>query len=70
LVELGIESVGSGTVDQVGLIHVNNQPGVMELHETLKEAMDLPEEAILTEFTPGLSVHTGSGVIAFGLVTK
>ena len=70
LIELGLESVGGRTIERVGLIHVNNKPGVLELHELLEEAMDLPDEAILAEFTPGLSVHTGSGVIAFGLTTK
>ena len=70
LVELGLESAAGNPIDHVGLIHVNNQAGVLELHASLKEVLDLPEEAIVAEFTPGLSVHTGSGVIAFGLVTK
>ena len=70
LVELGLESAAGNPIDRVGLIHVNNQAGVLELHESLKEVLDLPEGAILAEFSPGLSVHTGSGVIAFGLVTK
>ena len=70
LVELGNESVAGNEIDRVGLIHVNNQPGVMELHESLKSALAMPDEALLAEFTPGLSVHTGSGVIAFCLITK
>lgn len=70
LVALGVESVGEKSIDRLGLIHVNNEPGVLKLHESLREVLDLPEEPILAEFTPGLSVHTGSGVIGFVLVTK
>ncbi len=70
LVDLGIESTAGKPIHRVGLIHVNNEPGVLTLYESLKEALALPEEMILTEFTPGLSVHTGSGVIAFALITE
>ena len=70
LVELGVESTAGKPIDRVGLIHVNNEPGVLSLYELLKETLDLPEDKIVTEFTPGLSVHTGSGVIAFALITK
>ena len=70
LVALGVESVGEKSIDRLGLIHVNNEPGVLKLHESLEEVLDLPEEPILAEFTPGLSVHTGSGVIGFVLITK
>lgn len=69
LVELGIESTKDKPITRVGLVHVNNEPGVLSLFESLKDVMDLPEDPIVAEFTPGLSVHTGSGVIAFVLVT-
>lgn len=70
LVELGIENVDGKPIERVGLVHVNNESGVLNLGDSLKEAMALPEESIVAEFTPGLSVHTGSGVIAFVLVTQ
>lgn len=70
LVDLGVESTAGKPIARVGLIHVNNKPGVLMLHESLKEALPLPEEVTVTEFTPGLSVHTGSGVIAFALITE
>jgi len=70
LLDLGVESTAGKPIARVGLIHVNNEPGVLKLYEALKEVLSLPEDMILTEFTPGLSVHTGSGVIAFALITE
>ena len=69
LIELGIESASGKRIEKVGLLHVNNENGVRELFESLKTALSVDVEPIVSEFTPGLSVHTGSGVIAFVLVT-
>lgn len=70
LVELGRENADGNPIDRVGLVHVNNEPGVLSLYDSLKENLDLPQQPIVSEFTPGLSVHTGSGVIAFVIITK
>ncbi len=69
LIELGLACTEGKTVQQVGLIHVNNIEGVGQLHEKLAEKIKLPETAITAEFTPGLSVHTGSGVIGYVFIT-
>jgi len=65
LVELAIASAADGTIGRIGLIHVNNEEGAQALYGSLSEVLPLPDSPILAEFTPGLSVHTGSGVIAF-----
>ncbi len=70
LIELARESVAGKTVEEIGLIHVNNLNGVEHLGEMLSEIFPLPENPIIAEFTPGLSVHTGTGVIGFVIITK
>jgi len=65
LIELAIASATDGTIERIGLIHVNNEEGAQALYGSLSEVLPLPDSPILAEFTPGLSVHTGSGVIAF-----
>ena len=65
LIELGQESAQGAAIERIGLIHVNNEPGVMALFEDLKSVLSIDSEPIVSQFTPGLSVHTGSGVIAF-----
>ncbi len=69
LIDLGLSSAEGTEVTRIGMIHVNNPEGTMSLYEMLKESMLLPSEPLLAEFTPGLSVHAGSGVIGFVLVT-
>lgn len=69
LIELAIASSDGKSILNLGLIHVNNEEGVAQLHAMLQEKIQLPESAITAEFTPGLSVHTGSGVIGFVLIT-
>jgi DegV family protein with EDD domain len=69
LVNLGIESTKGAEITQLAMIHVNNPDGAMELYEMLKDSLELPSEPLLAEFTPGLSVHAGSGVIGFVMVT-
>jgi len=70
LVELGIESTRGAEIERVGMIHVNNEAGVLALFETLKDSLSIDVEPLVAAFTPGLSVHTGSGVIGFVIITK
>lgn len=70
LLDLARESTKGKTVEKLGLIHVNNEKGAAQLGEMLAEVFPLPEDVIMAEFTPGLSVHTGSGVIGFVLITN
>lgn len=69
LVELAVETAKGTAVEQIGMFHVNNVDGTLELYKDLTKALTVPEEYLLEEFTPGLSVHAGSGVIGYVLVT-
>lgn len=70
LVDLGIESTAGAEITRVGMIHVNNPEGALGLYDLLRDSLEMPlEEPLLAEFTPGLSVHAGSGVIGFVLIT-
>lgn len=68
LVELAVTGAGGLEIERIGLIHVNNEEGVLALYEDLQDALNISLDPVVAEFTPGLSVHTGSGVIAFALV--
>jgi len=69
LLELARECTAGKTVERLALIHVNNPKGAAQLGDMLAELFSLPEDVITAEFTPGLSVHTGSGVIGFVILT-
>jgi len=70
LVELAVASIAGSAIETIGMIHVNNEEGAFALFEMLNEALLINTEPLYAEFTPGLSVHTGSGVIGFVIVTK
>jgi len=70
LVDLGVACSAGKKIERIGLVHVNNEEGVQEFFVTLKKELSIDLEPVISEFTPGLSVHTGSGVIAFALVAS
>ncbi|MDY6874086.1 MAG: DegV family protein [Chloroflexota bacterium] len=67
LVNLALACTAETKVKRIGMIQVNNDDGVRELHENLKEALGIDHEPLIADFTPGLSVR--SSVIGFVLVT-
>jgi len=70
LIDLAIESVGDKKIDQIGFIHVNNLTGAKNLFQELCTVISCPPNPIFAEFTAGLSVHAGSGVIGFVILTE
>jgi len=56
--------------ERMALVHVNADDEVREFEKTLRAEIQCPEEIMLCELGPGLSVHSGSGLIAVALVTK
>ena len=70
LLELAKESVNNKKILQIGMIHVNNEMGTKELYRELCSVLPCPPDPIIAEFTPGLSVHAGSGVIGFVILTE
>ncbi|MBP9040492.1 MAG: DegV family protein [Anaerolineaceae bacterium] len=70
LVELLTESADGKEIQEVGIIHINNLEGAIALEKALRESLKIPPEVMIVEFTPGLSVHAGAGMVAAVLLTK
>jgi len=70
LLELATNSVGDHKIKEIGFIHVNNLAGAKELYSSFCETLNCPPDPIFAEFTPGLSVHAGTGVIGFVILTE
>jgi DegV family protein with EDD domain len=60
--ELVHAALGGRGIERIAVIHVNFPAGAQELARQLREQLPCPTEMITAEFTPGLSVHSGSGV--------
>jgi DegV family protein with EDD domain len=67
--ELTRASANGKPVERVAFMHVNNLAGAQELQSQLCELLPLPPSIIMTEFSPGLSVHAGAGVVGVTLLT-
>ena len=63
VVDLLVESIGNKEIKKVAFFHVNNMEDAIILKARLRERLALPEDSFIVDFTPGLSVHSGSGTI-------
>ncbi len=70
LIELMENSICGKSIEKLAMIHVNNLPAAKNLFANMQEKCSPPENIIYAEFTPGLSVHAGSGVIGFVILTN
>ncbi len=70
LLELLKKASDGKRISKAGIVHVNNLPDAAMLETRLREILPMPEEILVAEFTPGLSVHSGSGLVAVVLVTE
>jgi DegV family protein with EDD domain len=69
LISLVQASVGDKSIQRVAFIHVNNLDGVHDLQRRLCDVLPCPGEMIVADFTAGLAVHAGSGVVGVAILT-
>ena len=70
LVNLIVTAIGQEKIERAAIYHVNNPEDAKILKTRLQEKLQLPEDTSIIEFTPGLSVHAGSGMIGAVFYSK
>lgn len=70
LIVLLEESANGKEIEKAGIVHINNLTDAAELESRLRKDLKMPDEILVAELTPGLSVHAGSGMVAAVLLTK
>lgn len=63
MTELSAEAVGSSQVERLAIEHVNAESEAIEFYKQLNEAISFSGEVLYAELTPGLSVHSGAGMV-------
>jgi DegV family protein with EDD domain len=63
VLELTTEALAGRPLERLAVQHVACPEEAMAFKEQLCAAFSCPGEVLVAEFTPGLSVHTGSGLI-------
>ena len=56
-------SLDGKEIERLAIIHINDPKGAEDLQGQLQAHFTCPAEVTISEFTPGLSVHAGSGVV-------
>jgi fatty acid-binding protein DegV len=68
LIGLTRGELGSCTAERMAVVHVDALAEARQFREQLRARMPCPEQIIIAELTPGLSVHTGAGVVGVAAV--
>jgi DegV family protein with EDD domain len=69
ILSLTDHAVQGKQIKRAAVIHVNDTAGAAEMEKLLRSTFACPQEIIIAEFTPGLSVHAGSGVVGVVIQT-
>ncbi|GAB4538850.1 MAG: DegV family protein [Anaerolineae bacterium] len=68
VIELSGQALAGRPVERMAVLHVNALPEARLFEEQLRASLSCPDEIIMAELTPGLSVHSGAGLIGVTFV--
>jgi DegV family protein with EDD domain len=69
VLELTATALGDGEIENIFILHVAAKQDADEFGKMLRETIPCPDVIPLTELTPGLSVHTGAGLVGVAFTT-
>jgi DegV family protein with EDD domain len=69
MIALAQESLAGRTIEQMAIIHTNVPDQAQAFKQQICAALSCPEEVLIADFTAGLAVHTGEGLIGVVFVT-
>ena len=68
VIELAARAAGSQPIEQIGIVHVAAPEAAQEFEQQLRANLNCPADILVADLTPGLSVHTGAGLVGVALV--
>jgi DegV family protein with EDD domain len=68
MVNLLAEDAGEKPIEQMAIVHAAALDSALAFKDMLEANLNCPDEIIVAEFTAGLSVHTGPGMVGVGIV--
>jgi DegV family protein with EDD domain len=70
VIELSARTAGKHRIEKMCILHVNALQMARQFEEEIWVRMQCPDEILLAEVTPGLSVHSGSGMVGTVFVVE
>ncbi len=63
-IELSAKAVGGHRVEKMAILNVNCRETAKQFESQLRAALPCPDEILHVDMNPGLSIHTGAGMVA------
>jgi fatty acid kinase fatty acid binding subunit len=70
VLELAAAATASRSIERMAIVHADARAAAQRFEQMLRERLSCPEEIILADLTPGLSVVSGPGLVGVVLVTQ
>ena len=68
VIELTAQVMGQQPAERMAIVHVKAAEDARQFEEQLRTSLDCPADILMAELTPGLSVHTGAGLVGVAVV--
>jgi len=69
-VEVAAETCGGKKIERMAIIHVKALETAQQFEKLVQAAMPCPTEIMYAEMNPGLSIHSGAGLVGVVFVTE
>ena len=68
MIELVKLDLGNSTIEKISVMHVNALEAAESFKGILKSEVPCPDDILIADLNPGLSIHTGDGMVAVSFV--
>jgi DegV family protein with EDD domain len=70
VIELTAQALDSRPAERMAILHVNARAEAGLFEQELRAGLPCPESIITAELTPGLSVHSGAGLVGTAFIIR
>jgi DegV family protein with EDD domain len=70
VIELTAQAMGDRSAERMAILHIAVPEEARQFKAQVRASLNCPEEILLADMTPGLSVHAGTGLVGVVAVTR